>query len=156
MSKEFEIIETQEQFDKAISKRIGELQSKHSETTAELQKTIEALTAENAELNKGLEENKAKYAEYDKTLADLEGKVKTYELESLKSKIAREIGLDYKAISYLQGSNEEEIKASAEGLKELLPGKATAPRASSEPAVTESNQKLNIEQSMNKWLKEMK
>ena len=60
MAKEFVVIETQEQFDAAISARIGALTSKHNEATAELQKQIEALKTENQNLSKGVEEGKTK------------------------------------------------------------------------------------------------
>lgn len=149
MSREFKIIETQEQFDEAISSRIGALQAKHSEATAELQKQIEALTAENADLNKSITDSAEKYKAYDETLADLQGKIKGYELKDMKLRVASEIGLDHKAIAYLSGDTEEEIRANAEGLASLIP-KKIAPVANPEPTPTNSE-----EQALKAFLKSM-
>lgn len=75
-----------------------------------------------------------KYADYDKQLADRDTKIKNYETASVKARIAHETGLSYDAIQFLQGDDEDSIKASAESLKTLMGSSrpAPAPLASTE------------------------
>ena len=51
-----------------------------------------------------------------------------YETDSVKTKVARELGLSYEAIEFLKGDTEESIRQSAESLKEIV-GKAYTPPA---------------------------
>ena len=76
-----------------------------------------------------------KYADYDKQLADRDAKIKNYETASLKARVAHETGLSYDAIQFLQGDDEESIKAAAESLKNLMGSSrpAPAPLANPEP-----------------------
>ena len=87
---------------------------------------------------KDFNELKQSYASYDdekaKTTEELDGlkaKLKEYETASAKRKIADEIGLDKKALEFISGETEEEMKASAEKLKALT-GITPPPLASNE------------------------
>ena len=147
MAKEFVVIETQEQFDAAISGRIGALQAKHSEAAAALQKQIDDLTKEKAELNKVIEAGKEK----DKTIEDLQTKVKGFEISSMKNKIALEYGLSLDSVKFLGGETEDDIKANAESLSALINNKK-APGYNHEPDYhDEKNDENKI---LNDWLKE--
>ena len=53
-------------------------------------------------------------------LTEKDGTIAKYEIDSVKTRIAREAGLSYEAIEFLQGDNEEAIKKSAEALKGLV------------------------------------
>lgn len=133
MAREFQIIETQEQLDEVLKGRLGELNKKHSEATAELQSKLDALTNENASLSKTIEESKKKDEENAKTLGDLQGKVKAYELAELKARIARENNIPYEMASRITGEDEEAMKADAIALSKYF-AKPSAPLASGEPA----------------------
>ena len=68
-------------------------------------------------------------------VAKLNSKIKGYETDSAKTRIARETGLSYEAIDYIQGSDEEAMKKSAEALKALIgSGKPAPPLGDPEPA----------------------
>ena len=110
---------TQEELDKIINERLDRAQKKHAD---ELSKK----DAEIDKLNKDLKDTKEKYqgfddekAKYAKEIDELKGKVKGYETASAKRKIADELGLDSKALEFILGDTEEEMKASAEKLKAL-------------------------------------
>lgn len=57
---------------------------------------------------------------FDKTVAELNGKVGSYELASLKARVAHEKGIPYELATRLTGDNEESLKADAESLSKLI------------------------------------
>lgn len=124
MAREFQVIETQEQLDEVLKGRLGELNKKHSEATAELQSKLDALTNENASLSKTIEESKKRDEDNAKTLGDLQGKVKAYELAELKARIARENNIPYEMASRITGEDEEAMKADAIALSKYLQSQA--------------------------------
>lgn len=157
MAEEFKTIETQEQFDSAIKGRlererskyadqITELESKLSKQESELQKQISDLTSA---LNAAKEER----ASFDTTIAEKDAKLKEYELHSVKTQVAHELGLSFEAVDFLQGSDAEEIRKSAEALKGLVSVK-TAPLAKAEPEVSTNPdaQKMNALKQMSREL----
>lgn len=129
---EFTVIETQEQFDAAIGERIKrerETIGKKYEgyiSPEDLKKTTDQYEATIGDLNKKLQEVNEKMSGYDKDIADRDKKIKAYESQSVKSKIAHEAGLSYEAVDFLKGEDEESIRKSAETLKALM-GKHSAP-----------------------------
>lgn len=147
MAEEFKVIETQEQFDSAIKGRlererskytdqITELESKLSKQESEMQKQISDLTSA---LNAAKEEK----ATFDTTLAEKDAKLKEYELHSVKTQVAHELGLSFEAVDFLQGSDAEEIRKSAEALKGLV-GVKTAPLANAEPEIANTTEAKKI------------
>lgn len=81
-------------------------------------------------------------------LTEKDGKIAEYEIASVKTRIANELGLSYDAIGFLQGEDEAAIKKSAESLKSLVGTQKTAPQFNNEmpPAedgVTAAFKKLN-------------
>lgn len=126
---EFKIIETQEQFEEVIKGRIE--QAKRA-----ARKEFDGFLSpeEVAEKYKGYlsaEDAEKKYKDYKspEEVAQLNAKIKGYEVDSVKNRIAHECGLDYGAIQYLKGDDEESIKKSAEGLKNLIGATYTIPLA---------------------------
>jgi len=151
--REFQVIETQEQFDSAIQERISRLNAKHSEATAELQKQIEALGEENTSLRRSIEENSAKYAETDKTILDLQGQIKNYETASVKSRIAHETGLPFELTSMLNGETEEDIRKCAETLSKFTVKRTPAPMASTEPSGEATNSNADLKEALRNMVK---
>ena len=87
------------------------------------------------ELKTQLDEATKWKADYDKTIAELTGKVGTYELASLKARIAHEVGLPYDLANRLTGEDEKALRADAESLAKLIHTKPSAPPLrSTEPA----------------------
>lgn len=134
----FEPITTQEQFDAAIKDRMERHSKKYEGYTspdalktikADYEKQIADLTNSNAEIAK-------KYEGYEKEKADYEAKIKSYETDSVKTRIAHEFGLSYDAKQFLKGEDEESIKESAKALKNLFGSSKRVPSGSAEPIIT--------------------
>ena len=138
MAEEFKIIESQEQLDAVLKGRLEREKVKFNDQIAELTQKYEAQTSDAqkqiSELTQALNTAKEEKAEFDKTLAERDAKIKEYELSSVKTQIAHELGLSFEAVNFLQGSDADEIRKSAESLKELV-GTRTAPLANPEPQV---------------------
>lgn len=83
---------------------------KQTESLAEQLKT---LTDEKTALETQLTESKSKIA--------------GYEIDSVKTKVARELGLPYDAMEFLKGEDEEAIRRSGESLKGLVNKSSTPP-----------------------------
>lgn len=122
---------TQAELDEHIKDRLDRQAKKHE---AELK----AKTDEIEKLKKEAEETKSKYSgfdsqltEKDEEISNLKSKVKEYETLSAKRAVAEEFGLDNKAMEFIQGETEDEMKASAEKLKALT-GSFVPPLASKE------------------------
>ena len=65
-------------------------------------------------------------------LTEKDGTIAKYEIDSVKTRIAREYGLSYDAIGFLQGEDETAIKKSAESLKNLVGTTKTPPQFNAE------------------------
>ena len=65
-------------------------------------------------------------------LKEKDEQIAKYEIDSVKTRIARECGLSYEAIPFLQGEDEKAIKKSAESLKNLV-GAKVPPMGNPEP-----------------------
>ena len=83
----------------------------------------EALTAANEKVS-GFNEQ---IAERDKKIAD-------YATRAAKTQIAHEMGLSFDAIDFLKGETEDDIRKSAESLKNLVGAQKVAPLASNDGA----------------------
>lgn len=81
-------------------------------------------------------------------LTEKDGTIAKYEMDSVKTKIARDCGLSYDAIGFLQGEDEEAIRKSAESLKNLVGANKMPPMYNpemppEEDGVTAAFRKLN-------------
>lgn len=104
---EFKPITTQEEFNAAISERLKRETEKYKDYDAtkqrlgELEQTVSTLTGEKAEL---------------------ETKVKGYETNSVKMRIAQDLGLPLAFAERLTGDTEEAIRADAQAMADLFQG----------------------------------
>lgn len=134
---EFTPINTQEELDAVIGERIKRAQEnaakkyegfispdEYTQRTSELQGKYDSLTKE-------LETANGKVADFEKSIAEKDNEIKGYKTASLKTRIAHEVGLDFGAVEFLKGEDEESITKSAEALKGLM-GSQGAPLASTE------------------------
>ena len=151
---DFTIIETQEQLDSIIRDRVDrakrtateEANAKYADYN-DIKSAKESLEAQVADLNSKLSEAGTKAESASTELEDLKAKVAKYETDSVKTKIAAEMGLGLDALQFIQGDDEEAIRKSAESLKSLV-GKQTTPLANlennqEEDGVTKAFRKLN-------------
>ena len=130
---DFKVIETQEQLDAIVGERVA--RAKDS-TRKEFEGWIspDDFTKKTADLNtqlSGLNDQiktltDAKTA-LETQLTEKDSKIAKYETDSVKTRIARELGLSYEAVDFLQGDNEETIRKSAESLKSLVGAQVVPP-----------------------------
>lgn len=136
---DFKAIETQEEFDAAISKRLDrkerEVQEKYKdylspEDADKLRSDFEKkLTDKDAEK----EEILKRYADTDKTVSDLTKRAESAERSLLQTKVANESKLPYELSDRIKGDSEEDMKKDAEMLVSLMKPHSPAPAYSSTP-----------------------
>ena len=140
---EFKVIETQEQLDVIIGDRVARAEKKGEEKALkqysdyeDIKKQLEEQTAKVKELNSQLSAQTESASTNAKELEDLKAKVHQYETDSVKTRVAHEVGLPFDLAARLSGDDEESIRADAKALVEVV-GKAkpAAPLGSSEPVV---------------------
>ena len=112
----------------------------------ELQKKTEELNTQLGGLNDQLQALTDEKTNLQTQLTEKDGVIAKYEIDSVKTEIARKYGLPYGAEKFLQGEDEEAIEKSAETFKDLV--KTAPPLANPEPApeedgVTAAFRKLN-------------
>lgn len=130
---DFKVIETQEDFDRAIQKRLAqkdrELADQYKDYLAP--DKVTALKNEYEEklkkINDDLAKANEKIAGHDQLVSDLTTRATTAESDLLKSRIAHESGVPFELAGRLVGSNEEELKADAEKFASYLAPKAAPP-----------------------------
>lgn len=129
---EFKVIETQEQLEEVLKDRL----KRERETT---RKEFEGFLSPSDvdEKYKGYmspDDVEEKYKDHlsPEEVAKLNAKIKGYETDSVKTRIAHETGLSYEAIEFLRGEDEDSIRKSAESLKGLVGMTNVAPLASTE------------------------
>lgn len=135
---DFKVIETQEQLDKIIQKRLAQKDrelaemykeylspDKVSELKSEYEKRLD-------EAQKTLADTNAKLKDHDKVVSDLTERATKAEASLLKGKIAHEAGLPFEIAGRLVGSNEEELKKDAETLSAIIKPTSTAPLRTTE------------------------
>lgn len=142
---EFKVIETQEEFDKAIKSRLAQ---KDRELAEQYKEYLSPEQAEElkADLKKQLDEAndlvaKAKetLAEKDKTVSELEARATKAESDLLKQKVAHANKLPLELAGRLIGTTEEELSKDAESLAALLKPTSTPPLRTSEGGIGGNN-----------------
>ena len=135
MAEGFTPITTQEQFDQAIGERLkrkeAEVRKEYADYDTQKQ-TITEKESKITELEKTITELNGKISGYEQTIGEKDAKIKGYETDSVKTRIAREMGLSFDAVDLLTGDNEEAIKKSATTLKAFVDS-AKGPAPSFEP-----------------------
>lgn len=136
---EFKVIETQEQLDAIIGKRL-ERERETIKKDYENHLSPEEV-AKKYEGYLSPDDVKEKYKDYlsPEEVAKKDKQIKAYETDSVKTRIAHELGLDYEAIDFIKGDDEDSIRKSAESLKGLVESSGVAPLASTETHSEDSN-----------------
>lgn len=141
---EFVPITTQEEFDAAIGERLKReretLQKKYGDYDV-LKSKVADYEKQISDMTKAADEAAKKYEGYDQQMANLQEKIKGYETDSVKTRIALECGLPYAMAARLTGDGEEAIRKDAESLVKLFGGgrmKESVPMRSTEPAGTDT------------------
>ena len=112
---EFKPIETQEALDAVIKDRIDRAKKSAADEAAKKYEgylspdDVKKHTDQIASLTEKLRESETK-------IADLTAKTSAYEIASVKTKVAHEVGLPYELADRLSGTTEEEIRKDADAL----------------------------------------
>lgn len=125
MSEEFTPITTQEQFDKAITDRLQRERAKYADydqlkANAEKYKDYDVLKKKAESYDADKQKWETDLAKANTTIAEQKDKIKGYETDSVKTRIANEFGLPYEMIDRLKGSSEDEIRKDAETISKLI------------------------------------
>lgn len=130
---EFKVIETQEDFDKAIQKRL-ERNTREVEERFKDYVSPDDVKALKGDYDTKIKAYEEKIAGHDQIVSELTQRATTAETKLIKTAAANENGIPLELANRLQGSNEEEIKQDAQTFASLLRPKATAPLYTGEPA----------------------
>lgn len=123
MTKEFQAITTQAEFDAMIGERLN----RQKETYEEKLKGLESLQTELTNLkeelqakNQLIEESKNTVATKEQEFNDLNTQLESLKLEKLKQSIAIKNGLPFELAARLQGDDEETILEDAKSLQGFI------------------------------------
>ncbi len=152
----FEAITTQEQLDSIIGER---LKRERETVEKKLRESIEKEYLEKygdyeelktktdeygrqiEEFNQTIKDNSEKLAGYERSSREAQDRLKKYEMDSMKMKIAHETGIPFELASRLSGEDEAAIRKDAESISKFISKKKTsAPLASTEPEKLDSRQ----------------
>lgn len=138
MNEEFKPITTQEQLDAIIKTRLA----RSEETYAKKYSDYEEVKANNTKLAQDLDALRKSYEELtgnsQKEIEALNVKIKGFEVESLKQRIALEAGLPIETAKRLFGDSEEAIRADADALVKAFNVSHVPPMASTEQATADA------------------
>lgn len=137
---EFTPITTQEDFDKAIGERLKrERETVKKEYAGYLSPEDEKKKYE-GHLSPAAEKEKYKGYLTPEEAAEKEKAIKGYEANSVKMRIAHEVGIPYELADRLTGENEEALRKDAEGLIKIMGSQAhkVPPLKSTEPPAADT------------------
>ena len=123
---EFKTIETQEELDKIIKKRLEQKDREVAETYKDylspeaVQSMKDDYEKQIKDANKLVEDAKVKLQTFDETVSKLTKRAEAAEVSNLKTKVAIDNNVPIKLASRLVGTTEEELKADAQLLLEGL------------------------------------
>jgi septal ring factor EnvC (AmiA/AmiB activator) len=144
MSEEFKPINTQEELNAILKERLARQKESIEKNFADyeqLKKKVGDLESANQKLGQSATESASKLIEYEKQIAEKDLKIKGYEANSVKNRIALEVGLPFEMANRLKGETEEEIRKDAELLfKAIGASKPVAPLANPEVPTDGKNQ----------------
>ena len=142
---EFTPINTQAEFDAAIAERLSRQEKSimarfdGAMPQAEVTTLRAGYDKQLADLRQQLQTANTAKEETDKQLADAMSKIKGYETDSVKTRIALEIGLPYGMAARLSGDTEDAIRKDAESLKQMMkPAAAPLANPETQPADAQS------------------
>lgn len=133
LRKILEGVENKDELIKKIEESIGTEFVPRTEFNAKNEE-LKKLEKQAGDLNSTVETLNAEKTKFDETIAGLNGKISSYELSSMKARIAHEKGIPYELAGRLSGEDEKSILEDAESLSKLIKNKpAPPPLKSTEP-----------------------
>lgn len=139
---DFQIITSQEQLDAVIGDRLKRGEEKVQKryegylSPDEVNAQMSELQKQLADATGALDSANKKVADSEKQIAERDTRIKGFEVSALKHRIAHESGLSFDAVDFLQGNDEETIRASADKFKSIMGRTHTSPEFKNEPDVS--------------------
>lgn len=153
---DFTPIETQEDFDKAIQKRLAQKDRELAEQYKDYLSPDKANALKDeyekklADINESLTKANETIKSHDQIVSELTTRATKAEADLLKSRIAHESGVPFELAGRLVGSNEEELKADAQQFASFL-----APRQAPPLSTGETGSGNNANAGLAKMLKDI-
>lgn len=116
---EFKTIETQEELNGIIAERLKREKEKYADYE-KLKADVESLTNQLSLANQALKDKENENIGLNTQIEELSGKIKSYELASLKTTIALKNGLPYDLAQKLVGDDEDGLNTDAQNLVKLI------------------------------------
>lgn len=135
--KSFTPINTQEEFDNRIKDRLARETAKYAD--------YEQIKQENDAYKQQISVANGKITGFDEQIKELNSKIKGYESDSVKTRIALELGLPHALASRLTGEDEAAIRKDAEAIMKLIGPSAPAPTADRETTKGKSENAAYLE-----------
>ena len=155
MAEDFKPITSQDEFDSMIRSRLERERNKVVEQYSDydsLKSQVENSQKQIDDLTKALSDANEQKTSIENQLKEKDAVIGKYEIDSLKTKVANEFGLSYEATQFLAGSNEEEIRKTAESLQSLMGKSAPMPMAAAEPVKVTGDETTDAFKQMTKDL----
>lgn len=150
---DFKPIETQEDFDKAIAARLERERAKVIKETEDKYADYETLKSENTSLKEKVDTANSRLTENKTKINELTSKVKNYETNSAKMRIAHELGIPLDMADRIKGATEDEMKEDAKTIAAYMKASGyVAPLGATETPPREDDTKEGIK----KMLKNLK
>lgn len=142
-------VENKEELIKQIEVELGKDYVPRSEFNKK-NDDLKTLEKQVGELNTSLETLTKEKATHDQTVADLTSKVSTYEMASLKARIAHETGIPYELASRLSGDDEAAIRKDAEALSGFIKNNQQLPPLKSTESSVGDDEDAPYRETLNK------
>jgi len=139
-----------EAIDKVMAEHGKTIQAAKPTDYDDLKSTKETLEKQVEELNGTLTATNDKYTQQESTLGDLQKQVKGYEVDTLKNRIASQVGLPLNLAGRLTGTTEDELKADAENFASFVSKPSPLPLKPTEPAGKSKNNDEDIREIVQK------
>lgn len=115
---EFKEVKTQEELDAIIGNRLQRESEKYEDKIQKLNDQIASLEEDKKTLQGQIDDHSNNLHK----IQDLESKVKAYETNSVKMRIAHELGIPFELANRLTGEDEDSIRKDAEGMSKFMKG----------------------------------
>ena len=137
---EFKPIETQEEFDRAIQKRLAQKDAELAErykgylSPDDVKKLRGEYDSQLAQAQTDLEAMTKKVADHDQTVADLTARAVKAETSLLKGEVANKHGIPLELAGRLVGETKEDLEKDAESFASLMSPRTAPPLRSNDPS----------------------
>ena len=153
---DFTVIETQEQLDRVIGERIRRAEEKAAEKYSDyeaVKQQNETLASQIAQLTEQLRTSTEAIDGHKSTIDQMTAKVHAYEIASVKTRVALELGIPYQMADRLNGDSEEEIREDAKLMKGCFGStQPVAPLGSGEPTMGAADPEVVAKTKFTNWL----